>query len=105
MERVHPELLGSCINDSLLIAIEKAMRSKAKHKTIVYVGGGEGYCSRDGETEWQYLKETLRQVAAKNAQRITIHALEIPGETNIARQTFLKRLADQNGGRYKRVAK
>jgi len=90
MGRVNEELIGSCIRDCLLLAIKKAKQSPLKRKTVIYMGGGEGYCGGSDKTEWQYLKATLRQVAAHNAGKVRIHTIEIPGATNIARKTFLK---------------
>jgi Mg-chelatase subunit ChlD len=91
---------GSCCQKGLLEALRFANTCSARRKVIVYVGDGGGTCS--GANEADYLKQTLLTVKTNNYQHVTINTigvLELPP----LNERFLRDLAAQNGGTYRRI--
>ena len=95
---------GSCCQKGLLCAIQFANFSSVRRKVIVYVGdgGGTGPCGGAGG-EQQYLNATLQRVSQMNYQRATVNAVGVLMNGRTTQETFLKALASQNGGTYKRI--
>lgn len=88
---------GSCIQKGLLEALEFANTSAAEEKVVVYVGDGGGTC--DGANEGQYLEQTLKAATTMNTEGVIIHCIGVL-EVGQAQESFLRRLAEQNGGRF-----
>ena len=95
---------GSCCQKGLLCAIQFANFSSVRRKVIVYVGdgGGTGPCGGAGG-EQQYLNATLQRVSQMNYQRATVNTIGVLMNGRPTQETFLKALASQNGGTYKRI--
>jgi hypothetical protein len=96
---------GSCCQKGLLEALRFANSCSAKRKVVVYVGdgGGTGPCG-GGNNEAEYHKQTLQAVSNNNYQRVTINTIGVlMTDQQPVHEQFLKDLAAQNGGTYRRI--
>jgi Mg-chelatase subunit ChlD len=94
---------GSCPQTGLSAALQMANLCSARRKVIVYVGDGGGTCA-GGNSEGEYLKQTLAAVSAQNWQRVRIDAIGVL-QIGPEQERFLKSLAAQNGGTYTRISR
>jgi hypothetical protein len=89
----------SCSRPSLIACLTFANQSTAKRKLIIHLSDGMNYCN--GQDLSTYNQETLNDVAAKNTQHVRINTICI-GSENVD-EAWMKKLADQNGGKASRV--
>ena len=89
----------TCIAEELVTALQFAHRSAAGRKTIIYVGSGDGYCL--GANADAYLQQTLKEVRVKNTTGVQINVVGI--EPRAASERFLRLLAAQNGGTFRKL--
>ena len=93
---------GSCCQQGLVQALKYANISSASRKVVVYVGDGGGTCNGGNETN--YLAQTLAVVKSQNFQRAQINAVGVV-DVNNQRETFLRSLANSNGGTYVKITR
>ena len=89
----------SCSRPSLIACLTFANQSTAKRKLIIHLSDGMNYCN--GQDLSVYNQETLNEVAAKNTQHVKINTICIGSDT--VDEAWMKKLADQNGGKASRV--
>jgi hypothetical protein len=95
---------GSCCQKGLLEALRYANVCSAKRKVIIYVGDGGGTCRSSGLDEASYQAQTLQLVQTQNYQRVIINTVGVLMHTQQPfHEQFLKTLAQQNGGTYRRI--
>jgi hypothetical protein len=93
---------GSCCREGLLAGLQFANSASARRKTLVYIGDGGGTCR--GANESTYLENTLEVVRQRNSSRAQINTIGVIMGTNRAMQErFLRQLASQTGGNYRRL--
>ncbi len=88
----------TCIAEELVTALEFAHRSSAGRKTIIYVGSGDGFCR--GANENAYLQQTLNEIRIKT-KGVRINVIGI--EPSVDGERFLRFLAAQNGGTFRKL--
>jgi len=88
---------GSCYKEALAQALRYAEQSTAKRKQIIVLGDGHTTCR--GQDEAKYGKETLIETASRN-RFAHINTLGIGQDVQ---EDWLKALAAQNRGTYRRV--
>ena len=89
---------GSCYKEALIQALRYAEHSTAKRKQIILLGDGHTTCR--GQNETQYGNETLAEITSRN-KFARINTLGIGQDV---REDWLKALAAQNRGTYRRVS-
>ncbi len=89
----------SCYKEALFDALAFASRSSTKRKVIICLGDGELYCS--GQRGDAYGQQALTQIKARNVSGAKINCIGIaaPGGEG---ERWLKTLAAQNNGQYRR---
>ena len=90
---------GSCIGAGLDVALEMSNASSGDNNVIIYVGDGGGTCL--GANERVHLDQTVERVAGNNRKAAVIHCIGVLQIGNIQEQ-FLRRLSEENGGRFLR---
>ena len=84
------------LDQDLLTGLRFAERSEAKHKVLIYVGSGEVFRGAP-------LRQILQRVSAANKKIVRIHTLGVAVSQYPEREEFLRALAAQNGGTYRRL--
>ena len=92
---------GACYKEALLAGLDFALRSPAREKIIVCLGGGQAFC--DGQDLVQYRAATLKGVAARNNGQVQINTLGAGLHPSSVEAHWLEQLAGQNGGYYLKV--
>ncbi|MCZ6795358.1 MAG: hypothetical protein O7J95_17265, partial [Planctomycetota bacterium] len=92
---------GSCPLAGFLVALAFLEGSPVQRHVIVYLGDGGGTCP--GSNEQQYLQQTLQSVTQANGGRAEIHTIGVLMQGRGMQESFLRQLAEANGGRYRRI--
>lgn len=89
---------GSCPAPALAASLEMLGSSAGRAKGIVYLSDGTATCGGGGE-ESAYMQRTLEEVQTLNQGAARIHTvgIEVPGDLA---ESFLRDLAEQNGGEF-----
>jgi hypothetical protein len=91
---------GSCYQEALLRALLYSDASMARRRQIICLGDGETTCL--GRDRAVYGRETLSAVSGKN-HTAHINTIGYSGTTGLIDEAWLKALAAQNGGSYRRA--
>ena len=91
---------GTCAKPALSTALEIASKSNAGPKQILFFSDGLQACS--GMDQAQYAQEILDLVKDQNPEQIPVHAICI-GRSGEVDESFMRKLAGQNGGFYLRI--
>jgi len=97
-QAMEPSQRSTCLLEGLKAAIEVVSRATVKKKAILFLSDGKATCV--GQDSVTYTERTLREVKELNSQRVPIHALGLGYD---AAEHFLKALAAENGGTYRRI--
>ncbi len=93
---------GSCCQEGLLAGLQFANSANARRKTIVYIGDGGGTCR--GANETTYLENALEAVRRRNSNNAQINTIGvIMGSNRPMQERFLRQLARQTRGNYRRL--
>lgn len=92
--------IGTCTQQGLMAALEKAEKTVLRRKAIFYWGDGGGTCQ--GADELTYLRQTVASVTARNRGMARIFTIGY-GVQGDWRDAILRELAESNGGEYRRV--
>ncbi len=98
--RSMPAAPGSCPMQAIYDTLQFANRSTAKHNVIIYIADGWTDCP--GYDPVQCAKEALQNVVKWNSKKIPIHVIVTGLEVQ---EEFPKKLAQLNGGTYRRVTR
>jgi len=93
---------NSCTKAGLLESLFMAARSSARQKVIILVSDGLSICA--GSDAKTYERQTLAEVRGRNTERVAIHTVGV-GVAHPVNEPFLKRLAAENQGTYRRAPK
>ncbi len=92
---------GSCPLSAFHAALDMADAATTGRKILFYVGDGGGTCG--GASESEHLQRTLAEITERNAGRVEIHTIGVLMSGRAMQEEFLQLLAEQNGGRYRRI--
>ncbi len=88
----------TCLKEGLVKALEMANESNLKKKSIVLLSDGKPTCP--GTDFVTYREEIFGEIRSRNTKGVEIHTLGIGADVD---ESFLKRLARENQGVYRRV--
>lgn len=89
---------GTCLKEGLVRALEMVRKSEAKRKILVLLSDGKPTCP--GNDFVSYRAEIFKVAQEQSTEGTEIHTLGIGNDID---ESFLKRLAQENGGEYRRV--
>jgi hypothetical protein len=88
----------TCMRPGLREALHMAHASRKKHRALILMSDGKPTCR--GVNYFDYLEEILGEAKLQNRDRVKIHSVATGQDVN---EPFLRQLASEHGGTYKRV--
>ncbi|MBI4582655.1 MAG: VWA domain-containing protein [Planctomycetes bacterium] len=89
---------GTCFKSALLSALDLADLARAERKRIIFFS--DGYAACPGTDSTAYSNQTLQEVKTRNQGKVPIHTVGIGSDIN---ENFMKALAAQNNGTYRKI--
>ena len=93
-----PSTGSTCIRPALRAAVDMTQRSRTRHKRILLLSDGKPTCT--GADTVTYVQETLKELRTINTEKTPIDTVAVGFEVV---ESFLKSLASESGGEYRRA--
>ncbi|MEM7234337.1 MAG: vWA domain-containing protein [Planctomycetota bacterium] len=98
VNEARPSDRSTCFLEGLKEALKMANQSEVKYRTVIFMSDGKATCV--GQDSVAYIERTFNEVRTLNTRNTTINTVGVGFEVA---DFFLKSLAEQNSGTYRRI--